>query len=155
MKWLISQQQIRTDTYFLLSVHTLRSNMSEFNQMKQHAAVKTFAPPSIKGETFLQLTVTECRCTTSLLSPISPAWGANSKTHHPNTFKMEPSMSSHGMQKNWISVSVKCSSWGVALWRTLCFSMCHMRKSYWTQTQKFTIILGRYFKISLKYCYNL
>lgn len=96
--------------------------MAQFNQKKQPAAVKTSAP-SITGEMFLQLMVTEPRWTTS---PFSPARGANSKTHYPNTFKMEPSMSSHGMQKNLISVSVKCSSCGVAL----CFLVYHMGKSY-------------------------
>ena len=99
--------------------------MPQFNQKKQLAAVKTSAP-SITGEMFLQLMVTQPRWTTSPLSPFSPAWGANSITHYPNTFKMEPSMSSHGMQKNLISVSIKCSSCGVAL----CFVVYHMGKSY-------------------------
>jgi len=50
--------------------------------------------------------------------------------NYPNTFKMEPSMSSHGIQKNLISVSIKYSSCGVALCRTLCSIVYHVGKSY-------------------------
>jgi hypothetical protein len=85
-----------------VSVHTLgASKTSQLNQKKEHFAVKTYAPPAIKGETFLKLTVTVRRWTTSLPSPFSPAWSAKSKTRYPNTFQMEPSMSSHGIQKNF------------------------------------------------------
>jgi hypothetical protein len=98
--------------------------MSQFNQKKQHFAVKIFAPPAIKGETFLKLTVTVRRWTTSLPRPFSPAWSANSKTHYPNTFKMEPSMSSHGIQKNLISVSVKYSSCGSGTLQELRVLLC-------------------------------
>ena len=103
--------------------------MSQFNNKKQHFAV-TFAPPAIKGETFLKLTVTVRRWTTYLPSPVSPAWSANSKTHYPNTFKMEPPMFSHGIQKNLINVSVKYSSSGVALCRTPCSVVYNVAKSY-------------------------
>ena len=82
------------------------SKMLQFNQKKQHFPVKTFAPPVIKGEMFLKLTVTVRRWTTSLPSPSSPAWSASSKTHYPNTLKMEPSMSSHGIEKNLISGNI-------------------------------------------------
>ena len=68
-----------------VSAHILGgSKTSQLNQKKQHFAVKTFAPPAIKEETFLKLTVTVRRWTTSLASPFSPAWCANSNTRYPN-----------------------------------------------------------------------
>lgn len=119
-----------SDGHVCKCVYIRGSKMSQFDQKKHHFAVKTVAPPAIKGETFLKLTVTVRRWTTSLLSPFSPAWSANSNTHYPNTFKMEPSLSSHGIQKNLINVRVKYSSSGVALCRTPCSVAYHTGKSY-------------------------